>query len=175
MSKRYRVYFDGGCQAAFPGGPTNPGGILVGGWHFSLYDEETEEDKVLVTGGCVFHDWRPATGQTTNNQAEYLALIAALEQANDEYQLQQMDVHGDSELVIRQLTWLEKKKKYQYQTKDPVLVALREQVLNLIDGKEVTFTHIPRELNRMSDEAGRRAFASWKKTQRKKQRSAYER
>lgn len=159
-SMQYRVYFDGSIQRLAPGGPTNPGGVPVGGWAFALILNGTDE-RWLTTGGRVYNDWAiDRDWQTSNNQAEYLALIDALERATGEYQLRSFEVVGDSELVVAQMQTDPNKK--QYQVGDPVLLGLNRKAKEVIEGADVTWTHVKREGNAMADDAGRRAFDYWK-------------
>lgn len=79
-------------------------------------------------------------GETTNNVAEYRALIAALEAARA-YPARVMRVRGDSLLVIEQLsgTW---------KVRQPHLQTLHAQALALLDDyDEVDLAHVPREQN----------------------------
>lgn len=89
-------------------------------------------------------------GETTNNVAEYEALIRALETAKNTFgkKLLGMDVEVrmDSELVVRQLSG-------QYKVRD---AGLREQFakvarLRLEDFPNISFTHVRREKNAHAD------------------------
>lgn len=83
-------------------------------------------------------------GETTNNQAEYQAVVDALEHAHA-LGATEADVFLDSELVVRQLN-------RQYRVKDPGLAEQFMRVWNhLTKFKKVTFTHIRRELNKEAD------------------------
>ena len=83
-------------------------------------------------------------GQTTNNVAEYLACIYALQDA-----LQQgysaVTVKTDSELLVRQLSG-------QYKVRDPLLRLFHDLVVHLIQGFDrCAVTHVPRTQNRVAD------------------------
>jgi len=83
-------------------------------------------------------------GRATNNQAEYRAIIAALEKAI-ELGAKQVDIKLDSQLVVRQISG-------QYRVKSAALKPLYQQVkhlLGLVEG--FTITHIPRQQNREAD------------------------
>ena len=83
-------------------------------------------------------------GETTNNQAEYQALVFALEKA---FELGAAEVACflDSELVVKQC-------KGEYKVKDAGLSAQYLKVHNLlIKFKKVTFTHVRREKNAEAD------------------------
>jgi ribonuclease HI len=84
-------------------------------------------------------------GHQTNNAAEYLALIRALQQATA---LGAGEVHivSDSELLVRQLTG-------EYRVKNPKLEALYEQVqMLLLKVPRWQVRHVRREHNQRADE-----------------------
>lgn len=88
-------------------------------------------------------------GVATNNQAEYTAIIMALEQAAayqaNHPKLQEVNMFMDSELAVRQL-------KREYKVKNPELQKLFVKVWNLTTKfKKVTFTHVRREFNKDAD------------------------
>ena len=83
-------------------------------------------------------------GVTTNNVAEYKALIAALQKAL-KLKGTQVEVRSDSELMIRQL-------KGRYKVKSEGLKPLYIEVTQLLVKFEgVTLKYIPRELNAAAD------------------------
>ncbi len=83
-------------------------------------------------------------GETTNNQAEYRAVVDALEHAK-QLGAEEIDFFLDSELVVRQLN-------RQYKVRDADLAPLFLQVWNLSTGfRKVTFTHVRREANKAAD------------------------
>ena len=83
-------------------------------------------------------------GNTTNNVAEYKALILALKQA----QLLKADIveiRSDSQLLVKQM-------RGEYKIKHPTLAHLATQAYSLMRNfQSVTFTHIRRELNKIAD------------------------
>jgi len=83
-------------------------------------------------------------GRTTNNQAEYRALIAALEKAIS-LEARRVDIRLDSELVVRQVEGRYKVKKA---TLRPLYLRVGE-LLGRLEG--FTLTHIPREQNAEAD------------------------
>jgi len=89
-------------------------------------------------------------GNQTNNYAEYMALIRALETCKKMFgeKLRGMEVQVmmDSELVVRQLGG-------QYKVKEPTLKELFSQVakIRLEDVPNITCTHILREKNKHAD------------------------
>jgi len=83
-------------------------------------------------------------GETTNNQAEYRAVIDALEHAK-ELGAEELDFFLDSELVVKQL-------HHEYKVRDADLAPLFLRVWNLCVGfRKVRFTHIRREANQDAD------------------------
>ena len=83
-------------------------------------------------------------GTTTNNQAEYRAIIAALEEAI-KLGARHVKLNSDSELVVRQITG-------RYRVKNAALKPLYQQVKQLQGLLEsFTITHIPRQQNTEAD------------------------
>ena len=83
-------------------------------------------------------------GITTNNVAEYKALIAALQKAI-KLKATQVEIRADSELMIRQLNG-------RYKIKSVGLRPLYLEAMQLLAKFEtVSLKHIPRELNAAAD------------------------
>ena len=83
-------------------------------------------------------------GHATNNQAEYRAVIAALEEAA-RLGAGEVDIKSDSELVVKQI-------KGRYRVKKATLRTLYQKVIQLIGPLEAfTINHIPREQNKEAD------------------------
>lgn len=119
------LYSDGGARG-------NPGPAAIG---VVIYDEQ----------GQILKKISRQLGLTTNNQAEYQALIAGLEAA---VALRATEVvcHLDSELVVKQM-------QGQYKIREPGLQELAPQVFRLVKKFEhVEFIHVPREKNKLADE-----------------------
>lgn len=92
-------------------------------------------------------------GHSTNNIAEYAALVLALQEAllmgSDE-----LRVFTDSELVARQWSG-------DYKVKDASLKVLFTLASHLKQGfKKLEVSHVPRERNKLADEAANRALDS---------------
>ncbi len=119
------LYTDGGARG-------NPGPAAIGA---VIYNEGGQELKRVGK----------YLGETTNNQAEYKALIEALKQAVI-LGGERLVCNLDSELVVRQL-------QGQYKVKEPTLKPLAEEALRL-SAKfiQVQFVHIPREKNKLADQ-----------------------
>ncbi|NCU44305.1 ribonuclease HI family protein [Candidatus Falkowbacteria bacterium] len=96
-------------------------------------------------------EWSEFLGIATNNQAEYKALLLALKQAVALGAVE-LECRLDSELVVKQL-------KGEYKVKHPDLKPLFEQAKGLISQiKNVSFKHIPRELNKQADQLANQAM-----------------
>ena len=136
-TRSYELYIDGASRG-------NPGPAGVG---------------VVCVDGTDHPAWQLSRGlgHTTNNVAEYLALIYALQEALKRGQ-RAVTVRTDSELLARQING-------QYRVKDPWLKVLHELAGHLREGfEEFSFHHIPREQNRLADrlagEAAQRGLIS---------------
>ena len=83
-------------------------------------------------------------GETTNNQAEYTAIILGLEKAK-ELGATEIDLFMDSELATKQLNG-------QYKVKNPEIAKRFMEVKNLLHSFDrVKFSHVRREKNKESD------------------------
>lgn len=103
------------------------------------------------TNGDVLYSGSEYLGHTTNNVAEYkavlLGLAAALAQG-----VQHVEVRADSELLIKQLKGI-------YRVKAPGLKPLFDEARRLIARfKSVKLTHIRRELNAEADRLANRGI-----------------
>jgi ribonuclease HI len=127
---RAHVYFDGAARG-------NPGPGAVG-W-------------CLVTADGIVAEGSERIGRVTNNQAEYAALIRALEAASD-YDFDAVDVRGDSELVVKQV-------RGAWNTNDPTLRERRVRARELLDEFDRwSLAHIPRDINERADELANEAL-----------------
>jgi ribonuclease HI len=90
-------------------------------------------------------------GRATNNQAEYRALIAALEKTV-ELGARQVDIRLDSELVVKQV-------KGRYRVKNAALRPLYLKVGELLSKLEgFTISNVPREQNAEADRLANKAL-----------------
>jgi len=127
---RAHVYFDGASRG-------NPGPGAVG-W-------------VIVSGDGIVDEGSDTIGETTNNRAEYEALIRALEAARD-HGLDEVDVRGDSELIVKQV-------RGAWNTNDPDLRERRVRARELLDEFDRwSLEHVPREINDRADELANEAL-----------------
>ncbi len=131
MNDKVILYSDGGSRG-------NPGHAAIG---FVIYD----------AGGKELVQFEHYLGITTNNQAEYKALIAALEQAA-KLSADEVVCHLDSELVVRQL-------QGRYKIREEGLKPLAAEALRLTSKfRRVEFVHIPREKNKLADQLVNKAL-----------------
>jgi ribonuclease HI len=127
---RAHVYFDGASRG-------NPGPSAVG-W-------------AVVTSDGIVADGGERIGTTTNNKAEYEALIRALEAARD-LGFDEIDVRGDAELIVKQV-------RGEWNTNDPDLREYRVRVRELLTGFDRwSLKHVPRDANRRADELANEAL-----------------
>lgn len=86
-------------------------------------------------------------GDATNNQAEYTALVRALERALQLGPHHRLLIHSDSELMVKQMNG-------EYRVKNADLRDLYEQACALRQrfANEVTIRHVRRALNKRADE-----------------------
>jgi ribonuclease HI len=89
--------------------------------------------------GCQF------IGKKTNNQSEYSALILGLKEALNR-DIKQLQVYGDSLLVINQVTG-------QFKVKNVQLQELYKEAIKLIAKFDyIVFNHVYREFNKRADQ-----------------------
>lgn len=106
---------------------------------------------VLLKDGCVIAERAQPIGKTTNNVAEYRAVLVALEMAAT-YGARELEVRMDSELVMKQLTG-------QYRVRDPRLEELVREVRALAGGlAEVRWVYVPRTENARADALANQAL-----------------
>ncbi len=90
-------------------------------------------------------------GRSTNNVAEYTALIEGLKAALSEG-VQELDIYMDSELVVRQL-------EGYYRVKQPHLKGLYEKVKQMLSSfKGYRISHVPRQDNKEADRLSKEAI-----------------
>lgn len=124
--KKIIINTDGGARG-------NPGPAGIG---LVISDEQ----------GNILYRLGEYIGETTNNQAEYRALLKALEEAKKlGYSEDDLECRLDSELVVKQLNG-------QYKVKNEGIKPLFLQIHNLRSAfHSVSFKHIRREKNKEAD------------------------
>jgi ribonuclease HI len=104
--------------------------------------------------GKIFKKISEYIGEATNNQAEYKAVIKALEIVKElkSEEVKECKMFLDSELIVNQLN-------FKYKVKNSELQPLFLKVHNLIVKiGNVRFFHIPREQNKEADKLVRKAI-----------------
>ena len=125
MIKKLIIYSDGGARG-------NPGPAAIGA---VIYDSSMNELQRISK----------RIGSTTNNQAEYKALLAGLEAALS-FGGEEVTCYLDSELVVKQL--LGKYKVREESLREPMMLVLR--LKNKF--KNADFVHVKREKNKLADQ-----------------------
>ena len=126
MMNKITIYCDGGSRG-------NPGPAAIG-----VYIPELKKE------------YSQYLGKTTNNDAEYQAIIFALKKIKQligkvKTKKTDIEIKADSELIVSQLNG-------EYKIKEKSLVPLFIEIWNLKqDFKKVSFKHIPREQNTRAD------------------------
>jgi len=117
------VYFDGAARG-------NPGPAAIG-W-------------VLVTDDGIVAEGGERIGETTNNRAEYEALIRGLAVARDRG-FDAVELRGDAELIVEQV-------RGEYDVNEPALRERRVRVRELLGAfDDWGIEHVPREANERAD------------------------
>lgn len=129
--KKLIIHTDGGARGN--PGPSGIGAVAKG-----------EDGKVVF-------EISEYIGETTNNQAEYQAVVWAIEKAK-EFETDEINFFLDSELVVKQLN-----REYKVKNKDlqPWFVKIFNATLLF---KKVTFTHVRREANKEADALANQAM-----------------
>ncbi|MGA8663685.1 MAG: ribonuclease HI [Thermoplasmata archaeon] len=133
-----RVHFDGACE------PARGGGLATFGYTIEGAGFDLEEGGLAV---------RPYSERATNNVAEYAGAIQALYRLHGLGYTGPVEVRGDSQLVIRQMTG-------EYEVKAEHLRPYHEWLTQLA-GKfsSVSWEWVPREQNQRADALSKQALA----------------
>lgn len=119
------TYTDGGARG-------NPGPSAIG-----VVVKDSATGQNISTFGRYI-------GNTTNNQAEYQALVAAMEEAI-KHGATEVHCFLDSELIVKQMN-------REYRVRDVNLQVHFVKIWNMAQTlKSATFTHIPRAKNKEAD------------------------
>ncbi len=120
---KYSVYSDGASKG-------NPGRAGAG---YVIYDEKME----IVLEKAI------PLGITTNNIAEYTAVLKAAE-AVVELKPEHVSFFLDSELIVKQV-------KGEYKVKDEKLKPLFISLIKILNSINYTIKHVPRNENKVAD------------------------
>lgn len=122
--KKVIIYTDGACRG-------NPGPAGIGA-------------LILDDAGECLAEISEFLGNATNNIAEYIALIKALEKALS-LQAKEVEIFTDSQLLVKQVLG-------EYKVKNEGLKPLYLQVKMLEKQfKRFSINHVPREKNKLAD------------------------
>ncbi len=136
MKTYYEVYTDGGSRG-------NPGPAGAG---VSI--------SLCKDGECTSLIERyKFLGNITNNQAEYQALLLALDELTKLNIKDEVNFYLDSKLVVEQING-------NYKMKNPGLMPLFDKAKLLLAGLGVKyiFTYVPRERNKLADKLANQAM-----------------
>jgi ribonuclease HI len=129
------------CDGASSGNP-GPSGIGV---VIKLNDEEA-----IRPGKNTTYRISEYIGETTNNVAEYTALLKGLEKLKF-LGVKRIRIFVDSELLARQINGI-------YRVRHSNLIPLWTTTMNILKSfSDYSITHIPREMNKEADSLARRA------------------
>lgn len=128
LPNKLDLYFDGSCL------PKNPGGIAGYGWRLVSEGSEVANDSGEVCRG----------EGATNNIAEWAALRNGLLFLKEKQWKGQLDIYGDSQLVIKQLN-------NEYRVKKETLLPYYNECHSLLKEINWTANWIPREKNNECD------------------------
>jgi ribonuclease HI len=148
---KIKVFSDGASRG-------NPGHSGIG---VVIFDEN----------GFILKTYKEYIGETTNNQAEYIAIIKSIEQikklqnemllANGE-EIDSIEFYSDSELIVNQIN-------FEYRVKEPELALLNNKfhVLARKLNKPYPVFYIERSRNKNADKLANMAIDSRLKKQKK--------
>jgi probable phosphoglycerate mutase len=125
MTRKVLIEADGGSRGN--PGPAGSGAVLL--------DSET---------GIILAEVALFIGVATNNVAEYRAVLAAIEVANEIAPNASIHVRMDSKLVVEQMSG-------RWKIKNEGMQDLSAQLASAIGSREITFEWIPREKNTKAD------------------------
>ena len=125
----YKVFTDGASRG-------NPGEAGVG---IAIFDDDLIIEQISIY-----------LGKKTNNEAEYTAIVKALQKL-DEMGIKRASFFSDSQLLVKQING-------EYRVKAPTIKPLFEAVNFLLKGKEVDFNWIRRENNKIADSLANKAI-----------------
>lgn len=122
--KSAKLFTDGGSRG-------NPGPSATGVVILDMEDNVVKKSSKYL-------------GITTNNQAEYRALLQGLDEVLS-LGVEELSVYMDSELIVKQITGI-------YKIKNAELLPLYQKIKKLgEDFTKISFTHVPRAMNKLAD------------------------
>lgn len=152
MKNKIIIHTDGGARGN--PGPAAIGVVIEGGPMGKPGSESFSGGKAASVNAGTSTTWKKEygeyIGETTNNEAEYRAVIFALKKlkpliGSDKCRESLVEFALDSELVVKQLN-------KEYKLKDKNIQNFFIEIWNLtFDFGGVSFRHIPREENKEAD------------------------
>lgn len=134
LSGHLKIFTDGASRG-------NPGPAAIGIVFYDLNDHAVG-------------DYKEPLGEQTNNYAEYMAVIRAMELCADQ-QVTQIDFYCDSQLLVKQMLG-------EYKVKAPQIKPLFDQAKKLVGSfKSVGFHHVRREFNKEADALANQALDAY--------------
>lgn len=134
------ISFDGLCY------PKNPCGVAAYG--YLIYRDE----KLIHRG---FGSVGEGRGMTSN-VAEYEGLKAAVSWLNDHGIEDSITIKGDSQLVIKQM-------KGEWEVRSETSRKYVPEIKQMLEGMDVRFIWVPREMNEEADKLSRMGYEAYKK------------
>ena len=134
------LFTDGGARG-------NPGPAATG---IIIFETEQPISKIIqktnsTAWGEPLHELSTHLGQTTNNVAEWSAVVEGVDWITTHYPDQEIVGFLDSELVQRQIIG-------KYKVKDSKMKEYKKQFDTLVKDKSYQFHHIDRSHNKLADE-----------------------
>ncbi len=131
LEKELKIFTDGASRG-------NPGPAAIGIVFYSLDDN-------------IVGEYKEALGDQTNNYAEYMAVIRALEICHQN-NVDKIDFYCDSQLLVKQMLG-------EYKVKAPQIKPLFEQAKSLTKQfAKVGYHHVRREFNKEADALANQAL-----------------
>ena len=128
MNKKYIIHTDGGSRG-------NPGPAAIG----VVIDQESSNGDFINV-----KDYKEFIGVNTNNQAEYMAILWALNYCRNNG-FKDVECYLDSELVVKQL-------RGEYKIKDAGLSKIASKIFVIKEFfDKCVFIHVRREFNKKAD------------------------
>lgn len=129
LPKKLKLFFDGSCL------PKNPGGIARYGWILRDESNEIARDGKEVCRGP----------SATNNIAEWSSVLHGLRYLKEQNWQGDLEIYGDSQLVINQLNG-------EYKVRKDTLIPYYKESMALLKHLKWKAEWIPRENNMECDE-----------------------
>jgi ribonuclease HI len=126
---KYEVYSDGASRG-------NPGPAAYG--------------YVIYADGVEIRTGKKFLGTATNNIAEYTAVLEAAKDVMLK-DVAEINFFLDSELVVKQM-------RGEYKVRNAGLIPLKQELDLVLAGKKATFTHVPRNQNKLADKLANEAI-----------------